>query len=518
VKASRIAVVRFNDNNIETVLSFTDQSSLEERKSAAIAAINSLSLGGNGTELHNTALLRALDGRSGQWRQEATARRIFLITDEPGDDNDLRPQVLTLAANVAAQGSSAKIPVEISPVLVDGLHPGSFKAFANAAGGQIFEAVNFSEVVDDLIASLQSPLEGSPVVALSNSIVAENSASGVVIGELTVTGGNTNGNYNFELLNNAGGSFILDGNKLVVAEGAVLNFETTATLDLLINISGSGFAAFNQTLTVALNNLNDTIENRINGTNQNDTLTGTSDISIQDFLHGLDGDDILNGLQGSDFLIGDNGNDNLFGGDGNDHLSGNLGADYLDGGTGDDTLNAGTGFDIVNGGLGNDLLIVDYSIGEISPGNIVTYISDNGAGVHAGNYRVFAGFYNGNSPVNSSVITFSNIERFQITGTADWDMITTGSGNDILNGGMGNDTLDGRSGNDTIFGGEGSDSIIGGVGNDSINGSEGNDTINGENGNDIVDGGLNNDAIYGGAGDDTIRDLRRNRVPVSMGD
>ncbi|MDM3851296.1 MAG: hypothetical protein PT119_15270, partial [Aphanizomenon gracile PMC627.10] len=70
---------------------------------------------------------------------------------------------------------------------------------------------------------------------------------------------------------------------------------------------------------------------------------------------------------------------------------------------------------------------------------------------------------------------FSNIERFQITGTGANDNIITGDGNDTINGGNGNDTIDAGGGNDTINGVNGAsltpglgeiDSLTGGAGSD----------------------------------------------------
>ncbi|MFM6271903.1 MAG: calcium-binding protein, partial [Dolichospermum sp.] len=57
-------------------------------------------------------------------------------------------------------------------------------------------------------------------------------------------------------------------------------------------------------------------------------------------------------------------------------------------------------------------------------------------------------------------VDFSGINRFQITGTAANDTITTGSDNDTINAGAGDDTINGGGGVDTLDGGDGSDSLI----------------------------------------------------------
>lgn len=137
----------------------------------------------------------------------------------------------------------------------------------------------------------------------------------------------------------------------------------------------------------------------------------------------------------------------------------------LNTGSGDDTINANLGKDSIDGGSGNDLLTLNYSsltyTGTSPSAGITSAVSSNGAGG-------FNGFYNAySSSSDFERVDFSNIERFQITGTVANDSITTGNGNDTLNGGAGNDTLDGQGGNDTLNGGTGNDTLIGGTGNDS---------------------------------------------------
>ena len=96
---SQIAIVGYNNSGASKFLSFTEQPKIEDRKNAAIKAINSISLKG-GIERMNAGLIEALSGGAGEWRKEADVRRIILFGDEPPDDPELRSQVLKLAANV----------------------------------------------------------------------------------------------------------------------------------------------------------------------------------------------------------------------------------------------------------------------------------------------------------------------------------------------------------------------------------------------------------------------------------
>jgi Ca2+-binding RTX toxin-like protein len=133
----------------------------------------------------------------------------------------------------------------------------------------------------------------------------------------------------------------------------------------------------------------------ITGTPGNDTLTGTS------------GNDTINGLGGNDLIQGLEGNDTLIGGDGNDTLEGGNGRDSLYGGNGDDVLKPGLTTqateEIADGGIGTDLLVVDYS--NLSYGN-------NGIYNDANRIRSRAN--------NASFLYFTNIDKFNITGTALW--------------------------------------------------------------------------------------------------
>jgi Ca2+-binding RTX toxin-like protein len=78
----------------------------------------------------------------------------------------------------------------------------------------------------------------------------------------------------------------------------------------------------------------------------------------------------------------------------------------------------------------------------------------NGSGGFNG---YFSAYYNSST---YDQVNFSNIERFQITGTQVNDTISAGGGNDVLKGGSGDDTLNAGSGNDSIDGGDGNDLLI----------------------------------------------------------
>lgn len=196
-------------------------------------------------------------------------------------------------------------------------------------------------------------------------------------------------------------------------------------------------------------------------------------------------------------------NFNITTGSGNDKLTqaGVIGGavyrgnDQFSSGSGNDTLNAGLGKDGVSGGVGDDLLILDYSVGDTGTG-LFLYSSTSGSdGAGGGGYR--------DTAVNGSTldrITYSGIDRFQITGTSKDDNITGWRGNDTIKGGAGNDQLAGGDGNDILTGGAGNDTLTGGGGNDILTGGAGADRF-------VYDTGSTFTTTAVGV--DTIRGFRR---------
>jgi hypothetical protein len=105
---ARVGVVGFKDTTngepSSIILPFTDQDDFAARKSAALAAINSITVGGGGDipETDDDGLLHALNGDMGQWRVGAGVHQIALFTDAPVKDIGIRAQVEALANNLGA--------------------------------------------------------------------------------------------------------------------------------------------------------------------------------------------------------------------------------------------------------------------------------------------------------------------------------------------------------------------------------------------------------------------------------
>lgn len=94
----------------------------------------------------------------------------------------------------------------------------------------------------------------------------------------------------------------------------------------------------------------------IDGTSDNDSLTGNSKSNL---IRAFEGDDIvIDDLGGDDTIYGGAGNDTIYGGFDNDTLYGDDGDDRIEGGFGDDTIYDGDGSDTIRAGAGNDRIIL----------------------------------------------------------------------------------------------------------------------------------------------------------------
>ena len=381
----------------------------------------------------------------------------------------------------------------------------------------------------------QDRLAAPSDVLLSNTAVAENTASGSSVGVALTTDATANDSFLYQLLDNAGGRFAIDllTGEVTVLEGSLLDYEQTQSHDITIQVTDATGNSLDKTLTILLT---DVVEAQTyDGTAGNDAFVA---LEASDWTaNGFAGDDQITTLSGTDTIHGGAGNDAIAAGDGNDTITVS--------GTGD-------GFDAIDGGAGEDRIIAlgnGTTIGLRAVVGIET-ISANGFG----NVRISGD--DGANTLDFSNTALSGITK--ISGGAGDDVILGSAGNDVIAGDIGNDTLKGGAGDDmftlnstsrtdTIDGGDGYDTIkaaqnstvlswwnvtgveaisgagyaaidiVGSSGNDiidlsavalsgirQIDGRDGHDTIIGSSGADRVTGGNGQDQLTGGDADDVF--------------
>ena len=281
------------------------------------------------------------------------------------------------------------------------------------------------------------------------------------------------------------------------AAGPVTLFYRGVNVDLAISGPQNTGEGMDTLLTVE-NLIGSAFDDRLFGSAAANTIEGGAGV---DRIGGRGGADVLHGNDGNDIIHanGDFGVGNYIIGDEDNAI------DTVFGGAGDDIIAVGAR-DIADGGDGNDRLIVSF----VGRGSGVTI--DLSGGAEAALEAASGG-------------SFSNFERYHVTGSNFGDTITGDAGNNEMWGLDGDDILSGGAdGLDVLYGGEGDDTLtasagsvgdvlIGGAGSDIITGGDGGDTLYGVIGVSVATGntlrtGLEDDGeidtLNGGAGNDTI--------------
>lgn len=312
--------------------------------------------------------------------------------------------------------------------------------------------------VERTITIAVSDIDEAPgaIAGLSAEPVAEGSAAGTLVSELPQTDSGDEP-IAWELVDGAGGRFMLDGSRVEVADGLLLDFEQAAAHQVVLR-------AIREDGTISLHTLS----------------VGVADVDPES-VRGGPGDDVLIGGAGADRLYGDAGDDTLTGGAGPDMLKGHADADTLSGGSGDDDFHGGAGRDDLFGGQGADMMRGMAGWDEIRGGADGDTLHGN-----AGRDELHGG-------AGDDVLR----------GHAGRDELFGNGGSDELHGGFGADLLDGGRASDTLKGGEGKDVLIGGRGRDALKGGAGADTFtfrevaesSSERSDTITDFGRGNDVI-----------------------
>ncbi len=94
-------------------------------------------------------------------------------------------------------------------------------------------------------------------IALSNTSVPENSATGTVVGNLSATDPDAGDSHTFSLTNSAGGRFKVVANQVQVDNGSLLNLEANTSHNITVRATDAGGLTFDKTFTISVTNVNE---------------------------------------------------------------------------------------------------------------------------------------------------------------------------------------------------------------------------------------------------------------------
>ncbi len=96
-------------------------------------------------------------------------------------------------------------------------------------------------------------------LVLSASTVAENAATGTVVGMITGTDVDAGDTTSYRLTDTAGGRFAIDSatGQLTVADGSLLNYESAASHNVTVRVTDRGGLTYDETFTITVTDVNE---------------------------------------------------------------------------------------------------------------------------------------------------------------------------------------------------------------------------------------------------------------------
>jgi Ca2+-binding RTX toxin-like protein len=376
--------------------------------------------------------------------------------------------------------------------------------------------LTFDETLTVSVTDIDETLLNTPPtdIALSNNTVAEESANNTLVGLLSATDPDPEDTQTFQLLDDAGGRFAVDGNELVVANGSLLDFETNTSHEITVRTTDSGGLTFDETLTVSVTDVNEPptdiqlTNNTVEENSESETFIGElsasdPDASDTQTFELLDAADGRFAIDGNELVVADG---ELLDFDTDASHEVTIRATDSGGLTFDETFTIEV-LDTNNPPIANDdtIATVEATEGDdfiIFPGEEIAIaqdtLLDNDSDPDGDPLDVI----NAGSAVNGEVEFDSETEEIEFTLTPGSTLpgsfqYTISDGNDgtatatvtvtptdPLEALGGNDTVIANDNPNTIFGNEGIDVIDGGEGDDTLAGGEDGDTLSGDDGMD----------------------------------
>lgn len=309
--------------------------------------------------------------------------------------------------------------------IVEGRATGTLGAFGAPVFFEIAILGQHNLTAADFVGITNAQAAGNPVglFAARAPSVAENVAAGTVVATLASLASEEAGAITYSLQGAQADLYEIQGNQVVLRQGAKVDFEKASAHHLTVVATTDG-ETHQEALTIQIEDVKG--------------ITWSSGSTRSQRVAGSNEDDVIRGGKGHDRISGHDGDDRLYGGNGHDRIDGGVGADRM------------------WGGRGNDVFVVD----------------DRGD-------RVFESRGQGFDTIKSSVsysLSGTHVERLMLTGSDDLNGAGNGldnhlsgnSGNNVLKGGAGHDKLFGRAGDDVLIGGSGHDRLTGGSGADTF--------------------------------------------------
>ncbi len=100
------------------------------------------------------------------------------------------------------------------------------------------------------------PVNQAPTdLLLSSNTVAEGAAFGTLVGQLSAIDPDSGETFTYTLLDNAGGRFVLNGNRLEVADGSQIDYELQDTHNVTVRVTDSEDNSYTETFSIGVQDM-----------------------------------------------------------------------------------------------------------------------------------------------------------------------------------------------------------------------------------------------------------------------
>ena len=350
-------------------------------------------------------------------------------------------------------------------------------------------------ITEGFTITVENVNEGPTDIALSNAIIAENTA-GAVIGTLTTVDPDAGDSHTYAVSDNR--FEIVDG-QLKLKDGISLDHEAEPSVTVQVTSTDAGGLSLNENFTITVANVNEgptdiALSNATVAENAAGAVVGTLSTTDPDT-----GDSHTYAVSDNRFeVVG--GQLKLKDGIALDHeaepsvtvqvTSTDAGGLSIDENFTITVANANegpTGVTLSNTTVAENAagaVIGTLTTADPDGGDSHSYaVSDNRFEVVGGQLKLKAGVFLDYEAEPSVTVDVTATDSGGVSATQSFTLAVTDV-SPIITGTPANDTLVGTAENDRIYGLAGNDTITGGAGNDTIVGAAGNDTLNGQDGSD----------------------------------